>query len=189
MPVLKVKKNGIWETVSAPTNIDYPVDSVNGKTGTVQLTHEDVGAVPTSRTINGKTLSSNISLNASDVGALPSNTEIPDSLSDLAEDSTHRTVTDVEKATWNAKVNVSDIPTKVSELENDKEYITSTNISVATVGQTLVVKAVDSNSKPTEWEVVDPWIMTSSTEGSNKKFKLTIDDEGVLTAAEIVEVT
>lgn len=34
---------------------------------------------------------------------------IPDELADLTEDSTHRTVTDTEKATWNAKV--SDNPT------------------------------------------------------------------------------
>lgn len=92
--------------------IDYPVDSVNGKTGAVTLTYTDVGAaasshgahvtysttapvmdgtasagsaatvarsdhkhptdtsrVPTSRTVNGKALSANITLSASDVGA------------------------------------------------------------------------------------------------------------------------
>ena len=31
----------------------------------------DVGAVPTTRTVNGKALSSNISLTAADVGAVP----------------------------------------------------------------------------------------------------------------------
>ena len=31
------------------------------------------------------------------------------------------------------------------------------------------------------------FILNSSTEGSTKKFKLTIDDDGVLTATEIVE--
>jgi hypothetical protein len=36
------------------------------------LTASDVGAVPTSRTVNGKVLSSNISLSAADVGARPS---------------------------------------------------------------------------------------------------------------------
>ena len=48
----------------------YPVLSVNGSTGAVSLTANDVGAVPTSRTINGQSLSSNITLDASDVGAL-----------------------------------------------------------------------------------------------------------------------
>ena len=42
---------------------------------------------------------------ASEVGALPSSTSIPDSLSDLSDDSTHRVVTDTEKSTWNGKQN------------------------------------------------------------------------------------
>lgn len=57
----------------------------------------------------------------------------------------------------------------------------------ASVGQTIVVKSVDENGKPTEWEAVDPWVMPSSTEGSNKKFKLTIDDNGAITISEIIE--
>lgn len=65
------------------------------------------------------------SLTASDVGALPDTTKIPSTLSDLTADPTHRTVTDTEKNTWNAKANASDIPTKVSDLTNDKGYITS----------------------------------------------------------------
>lgn len=60
-------------------------------------------AVPNTRTVNGKALSSNITLNASDVGALPSSTTIPTSLSQLTGDATHRTVTDAEKQTWNGK--------------------------------------------------------------------------------------
>ena len=63
-------------------NFEAPVQSVNGKTGAVIL-------------------------NAADVGALPSTTVIPDALADLTADSTHRTVTDEEKATWNAKSNFS----------------------------------------------------------------------------------
>lgn len=57
------------EVSSSIRNIDFPVDSVNGKTGAVQLAAADVGAVPTSRTINDKVLSSNITLTAADVGA------------------------------------------------------------------------------------------------------------------------
>lgn len=52
--------------------IDFPVDSVNGKAGAVTLNAADVSAVPTTRTVNGKALSSNISLSASDVGAASS---------------------------------------------------------------------------------------------------------------------
>ncbi len=70
---------------SASNPPPYPVTSVNGETGAVTLdasavgarpdtwtpTAANVGAVPTSRTVNGKTLSSNITLAASDVGAVP----------------------------------------------------------------------------------------------------------------------
>jgi hypothetical protein len=61
---------------------------------------------------------------AGEVGALPDTTVIPGKLSDLTADAAHRTVTDAEKSTWNAKANTSDIPTKVSELTNDKGFLT-----------------------------------------------------------------
>lgn len=57
----------------------------------------------------------------------------------------------------------------------------------ATVGQVIAVKAVDENGVPKEWEAIDPMIITSSTEGSTKKFKLTVDDSGTITATEVAE--
>ena len=59
----------------------------------------------------------------------------------------------------------------------------------ATVGQTIIVKSIDENGVPTEWEAVDSWIIQSSTEGSAKKFKIAVDDSGVLSAVEVVEET
>ena len=47
------------------------------RTGNVNLSPSNIGAVPTTRTVNGKALSSDISLTASDVSALPSSTTIP----------------------------------------------------------------------------------------------------------------
>ncbi|MBQ2285196.1 MAG: hypothetical protein II244_05990 [Clostridia bacterium] len=44
----------------------------------VPTTATDIGAVPTSRTINGKSLTANVTLTAADVSALPSNTVIGD---------------------------------------------------------------------------------------------------------------
>lgn len=69
---------------------EVPVQSVNGQTGEINLT-------------------------ASDVGALPDTTSIPSALSDLTADATHRTVTDAEKATWNAK---SDFSGSYNDLTN-----------------------------------------------------------------------
>lgn len=52
---------------------------------------------------------------SSDLGLQPAGdyalkNEIPTALSDLTEDTTHRTVTDTEKATWDNKADISDIP-------------------------------------------------------------------------------
>lgn len=57
--------------------------------------------------------------------------------------------------------------------------------ATAKAGQTIVVKAVDENGKPTEWEAVDPMVVGSSTTGSTKKFKITVDDSGAITATEV----
>lgn len=50
-------------------------------------TASEVGAVPTTRTVNGKALTDNITLTAEDVGALPSSTVIPTKVSELTNDS------------------------------------------------------------------------------------------------------
>ena len=52
--------------------------TVNGKalSSNISLTAADVGAVPTTRTVNGKALSSNISLTAADVGAVPTSRKV-----------------------------------------------------------------------------------------------------------------
>lgn len=73
------------------------------------------------------------SYTASEVGALPNTTVIPDALSDLTDDTTHRLVTDTEKSSWNAKAEVSAIPTKVSQLTNDSKFLTSFTESDPTV--------------------------------------------------------
>lgn len=104
--------------------------TVNNKalSGNITLSAADVSAVPTTRTVNGKDLSSNITLGAADVGALPSDTVIP-SIEGLASET----------------------------------YVNNS------------VSALATN-----------FILNSSTEGSTKKFKITVDDAGTLTAVEVV---
>lgn len=69
-----IVKIGAGITVAADgtisVSVSHPVTSVNSKTGAVVLSASDVGAVPTTRTVNGKALSSNITLSASDVNAV-----------------------------------------------------------------------------------------------------------------------
>ena len=162
------------DEVLSTANVDFPLESVivNGSYSNGTLTLElqngtsipiDIssivnGLVPTNRTINNKPLSSNITLTAEDVGALPNTTVIPSStsdltndsnfvsdssyvhtdnnyttteknklagieagaqanptsLSELAEDSTHRLVSDTEKTTWNNKANSIDLTAKLN---------------------------------------------------------------------------
>ena len=81
------------------------------------------GFVPAERTVCGKPLSEDITLTAHDVGALPAETPIPSALADLNEDSTHRTVTDAEKAAWNAKSNLALGETSTTAYRGDRGKI------------------------------------------------------------------
>lgn len=104
-------------------------------------TASEVGAVPTTRTVNGKTLSGNITLSASDVGALPSTTTLfSGNYNDLTNKPTIPSISGLATETY------------VDEKVAAKEFI-----------------------------------LNSSTEGSTKKFRVTVDDAGVLTAVEVVE--
>ena len=110
------------------------------------------------------------SYTASEVGALPSTTVIPTALAALTEDATHRVVTDTEKAAWNAKSNFSG---NYNDLTN-KPTIPSI-VGLAT--EEYVNNAVANKE----------FILNSTTEGSTKKFRVTVDDTGVLTAVEVAE--
>ena len=102
---------GLYGTNNTPP---YPVTSVNGQTGNVVIpTGGNVDSV------NGKT--GVVVLSATDVGALPNTTVIPDKTSQLDNDSgyiTNSALTGYAKKT--------EIPTKTSELTNDSGYITNT---------------------------------------------------------------
>ena len=69
------------------TETDPTVPSWAKESSKPSYTASEVGAVPTTRTVNGKALSSDITLTASDVSALPSSTSIPTKTSDLTNDS------------------------------------------------------------------------------------------------------
>lgn len=66
------KANTALQSESDPT-----VPSWAKQSSKPSYTASDVGAVPTTRTVNGKALSSDVTLSASDVGALPDDTTIP----------------------------------------------------------------------------------------------------------------
>ena len=132
-------------------------------------TASEVGAVPTTRTVNGKALSGNITLSATDVKALPDTTTIPTTLASLTEDTTHRVVTDAEKAAWNAKSSFSG---NYNDLTNKPTIPSIDGLASETYVNNAVANAM---------------ILSSVTEGSTKRFRITVDDTGALTAVEVVE--
>lgn len=146
--------------------------TINNKalSANISLNASDVGAVPTTRTVNGKALGANITLSATDVNALPNTTIIPTTLADLTEDSTHRVVTDAEKIAWNAKSNFSG---NYNDLTNKP-----TIPSIDGLATTTYVDNAVANKE---------FILNSTTEGSTKQFRVTVDDTGTLTAVEITE--
>lgn len=107
---------------------------------------------------------------ASEVGALPNTTVIPTTLAGLAEDATHRVVTDEEKTAWNAKSNFSG---SYNDLTNKP-----TIPNIAGLATEEYVDTAVANKE---------FILNSTTEGSVKKFRVTVDDTGTLTAVEVAE--
>ena len=171
-------------------------------------TASEVGAVPTTRTVNGKALSGNITLSASDVKALPDTITIPTALANLTEDTTHRVVTDAEKTSWNAKSNFSgsynDLTNKPT-IPSTAGLASETYVNNAVAGKvdasTLATVATSGNYNDLTDKPIIPSIAGLATEEyvnnavtnivltseGGKKFKLTVDDSGVLTATEVTE--
>ena len=164
------EKTKLASALTSYTETDPTVPSWAKATTKPTYTASEVGAVPTTRTVNGKALSSNITLSASDVGALPSTTTIPTTLASLTEDATHRVVTDTEKAAWSAKSNFSG---NYNDLSNKPTIPSIAGLAT----ETYVDNAVANKE----------FILNSSTEGSTKRFRVTVDDAGTLTAIEITE--
>lgn len=106
--VEKTKLNSIAEikTIGTGLNLDDngELTATGGGTGGT-TNYNDLSNKPQ---INGNTLSGNKT--GAQLG-LASTSDIPTTLAELTDDATHRTVTDAEKATWNAKADVADIPT------------------------------------------------------------------------------
>ena len=86
--------------ITGYTETDPTVPSWAKQASKPSYTASEVGAVPTSRKVNGKALSSDINLSASDVGALPDTTPIPT------------------------------VPTNVSAFTNDSGYLTLATLPV-----------------------------------------------------------
>lgn len=126
--------------ITGYTETDPTVPSWAKASSKPSYTASEVGAVPTSRTVNGKALSSNITLSASDVSALPASTSIPSKTSDLTNDSgfitgyteTDPTVPSWAKASTKPSYTASEVGavSKTNGYATDSEILDATTISV-----------------------------------------------------------
>ena len=146
--------------------------SVNSSTRKVNITvptsASDVGAVPTSRKINGKTLSSDITLNASDVSALPSSTPIITYDSLLPVEAT----TPINADTLNGhgsdyfatSTDVNNLQSNVNSLQNNINTLSSDKLSKS--GGTMIGTLVaQNNSNYTVAQVRNIFISTTEPSG------------------------
>lgn len=114
--------------------------------------------------------------------------DIPTALSQLTDDSTHRTVTDTEKTTWNNKAEVSDIPDVsnfiTKNVNNLVNYTLKTNtgslidleINQTTYVVTLSLKDQDGNviSTDTIDLPLENVVVSGSYDSTNQKIVLTL---------------
>ena len=125
----------------------HPISAITELTETLSSINSSLeGKVSTSTTINNKPLSSDVTLNASDVGALPSSTIIP-SVNNATITIQKNSVT-VDSFTANQSTNKTiniSVPTTVAELSDNSDYmkkptvttITDTTYSLAVVENTI----------------------------------------------------
>lgn len=163
-----------------------PVTSVNGKTGAVELGASDVGAVPTTRTVNGKALSSNIALSANDVGALPiSGGTLTGSLSGQYITGTWLRTTEVsDKAGDFATIDSDGWIYKRTASEVNDDIIRGNNISPASIELFPGASAghggyIDFHYNNSSADYTSRFLETSSG-------RVTLNGKNILTAANIV---
>ena len=166
------------------------------ETGSVTINATKIEAVPITRTVNGKALNANITLEKDDIDAtiidstdlaaaltsyvptsrtingqpLTSNVTItiPDELADLTSDSTHRTVTDAEKSTWNGKQDaLGYTPENLANkgVANGYAPLDATNKVPSTyIGQIAVTHVVVATVTPSNPE--EGWVWVNPEDGS-----------------------
>lgn len=116
--------------------------------------------------------------------------DIPTTLAELSEDSTHRTVTDTEKGTWNNKAEISDIPDVsnfiTKNVNNLTNYTLKTNtgslidleINQTTYVVTLSLKDQDGNviSSDTIDLPLENVVVSGRYDNTTKKVILTLEN-------------
>lgn len=133
------------------------VTSFNGRTGAVtpqtgDYTAEMVGAVPTARTVNGKALSSNITLSAADVSARPG-TWTPTAAEVSVTPPDGMTSTNVQGAVSELFTSVSNGKALVASAITDKGVSTASDATFQTMHDNIL--AIETGGLPQDVYTVD----------------------------------
>lgn len=117
----------------------YPVTSVNGKTGAVQIVASDVGALPSTTKIPTKT--SELSNDSGYITGIPSEYITESELSSKGYLTKHQDLSSYAK-----KTDIPTVPTKTSQLTNDSNFAVTTKAETWTFtlsdGSTVTKKVV-----------------------------------------------
>ena len=173
-------------TVGTPMNpqkIGGAVDSVNGQTGKVELSAADVGALSEDRLNNAIDMALAQAKDSGDFDGKDGENYV------LTEDDKQDIASEVPSV-YVGFENIPDSAVLLIDPNGEPSIIPELPSDVvATVGQTIVVKSVDANGKPTEWEVkkcatetyVDDAIANLPAGGGGGEWKLlyetTIEEE------------
>ena len=114
--------DGTASKIYSPTETDPTVPSWAKASTKPSYTASEVGAVPTSRTVNGKALSSNITLSASDVGAQSAITSTTVSITVANWNATTTCTKSVTGVTSSNNIIVTPVPASINTWNSNGVY-------------------------------------------------------------------
>lgn len=153
-----------------------------------RYTASEVGAVPTTRTVNGKALSSNITLSASDVGALPDTTVIPTKTSQLNNDSGFLTSHQDISGKQDTLISGTNIKTINSEsilgngniITGSKIYVGECNTRASQSTKVVTTESFPtSGGKPLTGTLIAVFFLNTDTSSSNYTY-LNVNSTGAI---------
>lgn len=168
--VSTISKIKVEDTIVADMDlIDYYPDWHDTIEGELTTIKADISDIEQEQTVQNTNISY-LQTNKAD------KTEIPTSLSDLTEDSEHRTVTDIEKSNWNEKVDIDVNNLTNYELKTNTGSTIELSINSSTYVMTLNLKnsAGTTISTGTIDLPLETMVVNASYDSTTKEIVLTL---------------
>lgn len=138
--------NTLSLTTDNSESVKWIVTDANGGWTQVPAADEDA-SIPTLKAIKSAGYITDSTVN-SKLQSYAKKTEVPDSLSDLAADAAHRTVTDTEKATWNSHTsNIGTVTAiKLNNTSHQPDSAGLVDLGSSTIDDTAIVHKAQSET-------------------------------------------